>query len=117
MDKKQMSELEIRSKFILPFIKQAGWAEKQIRENVSYTAGRILVFGKAIKRGNRKEPDYILEYKPNMPLAVIEAKDNNHSLGDGMQQAIDYSSDLDLPFAFTSNGETGTGLDYFLKIT
>jgi type I restriction enzyme R subunit len=105
MDKKQMSEVEIRSKFITPAINKSGWTGEKIRENVSFTEGRIIISGKTIKRGQRKEPDYVLEYKPNLPLAICEAKDNNHSIGDGMQQALDYAKHLDIPFVFSSNGD------------
>lgn len=78
----------------------------QIREEVALTDGKILVRGRMHKRGPRKFADYILYYKPNIPLAVIEAKDNNHSLGDGMQQALNYS-DMhgELPFVFSTNGD------------
>ena len=69
-------------------VKRAGWDEMtQIREEVSFTKGRIIVRGKLVTRGKAKRADYVLYYKPNIPLALIEAKDNNHSVGDGMQQA------------------------------
>ena len=77
----------------------------QIREEVSFTQGRIMVRGKLVSRGQGKRADYILYYKPNLPLAVIEAKDNNHAVGDGLQQALDYAATLDIPFVFSSNGD------------
>jgi type I restriction enzyme R subunit len=77
----------------------------QIREEVAFTKGRIIVRGKLVTRGEPKRADYILYYKPNIPIAVIEAKDNNHSVGDGMQQALDYSVTLNIPFVFSSNGD------------
>lgn len=77
----------------------------QVREEVSFTAGRIIVRGRLHTRGKRRRADYVLSYKKNMPIAVIEAKDNNHSLGDGMQQALAYSDALDAPFVFSSNGD------------
>ena len=77
----------------------------QIREEVSFTKGRIIVRGKLVTRGKGKRADYILYYKPNIPIALIEAKDNNHSVGDGMQQALDYAVTLDIPFVFSSNGD------------
>ena len=87
MDKNSLSERDICTKFITPAVKQAGWDEMlQIREEVSFTKGRIIVRGKLVTRGKAKRADYILYYKPNIPLALIEAKDNNHSVGDGMQQ-------------------------------
>ena len=77
----------------------------QIREEVSFTKGRIIVRGKLVSRGKAKRADYILCYKPNVPIAVIEAKDNTHAIGDGMQQALDYAETLQVPFVFSSNGD------------
>src|ERR1700712_1776528 len=77
----------------------------QIREEAYFTKGRVIVRGKTVKRGEAKKADYILPYKPNIPLAVIEAKDNNHSVGAGMQQALEYAEILDVPFAYSSNGD------------
>ena len=106
MDKKQLSERDICTKFITPALREAGWNEMtQLREEVSFTKGRIIVRGKIVTRGKAKRADYILYYKPNIPLAVIEAKDNNCSVGDGMQQALDYAQTLQLPFVFASNGD------------
>src|SRR5208337_1158771 len=106
MNKKDLSERDICSKFISPAVKQAGWDEMtQVREEVSFTKGRILVRGKLVTRGKAKRADYILYYKPNIPIALIEAKDNNHSVGDGMQQALEYATTLDIPFVFSSNGD------------
>jgi type I restriction enzyme R subunit len=106
MNKKQLSERDICTKFITPSLRQAGWDEiTQLREEVSFTKGRIVVRGKVVSRGKAKRADYILYYKPNIPLAVIEAKDNNCSVGDGMQQALEYARTLQLPFVFSSNGD------------
>src|SRR3989344_247517 len=105
MNKKQMSETEICLNFITPAIEKSGWNKKQVRMNVYFTDGRIIVAGKTVKRGKRNFADYILEYKPNVPLAVVEAKDNNHPMGDGMQQGLEYAEKLDLPFVFSSNGD------------
>ena len=106
MDKRTLSERDICTKFIMPAVKRAGWDEMlQIREEVCFTKGRIIVRGKLVTRGKAKRADYILYYKPNIPLALIEAKDNNHSVGDGMQQALDYAATLDIPFVFSSNGD------------
>jgi len=106
MDKKSLSEQDIRTKFITPAILKAGWdVQTQVREEVSFTPGRIKVRGKLVARGKPKRADYILYYKPNIPVAVIEAKDNNHSVGDGMQQAIDYGRTVDVPFVYSSNGD------------
>ncbi len=79
---------------------------KQVREEVSFTDGRIIVQGKLHARGKRKRADYILYYKANVPIAIIEAKDNNKPVGTGMQQALEYSEILQIPFVFTSNGDS-----------
>src|ERR1700730_13810131 len=108
MNKKELSERDICTKYITPAVKQAGWDElAQIREEDGFTKGRIIVRGKLVSRGKAKRADYILYYKPNIPIALIEAKDNNHSVGDGMQQALEYAAKdtLDIPFVFSSNGD------------
>jgi type I restriction enzyme, R subunit len=106
INKRDLSERDICSKFIGPAVKRAGWdGIMQIREEVAFTKGRIIVRGKLVTRGKPKRADYILYYKPNIPIAVIEAKDNNHSVGDGMQQALDYAVTLNIPFVFSSNGD------------
>src|ERR1700688_4819510 len=106
MNKKDLSERDICSKFISSAVKRAGWdGMMQIREEVAFTKGRIIVRGKLVTRGKAKRADYILYYKPNIPIAIIEAKDNNHSVGDGMQQALDYAATLNIPFVFSSNGD------------
>ena len=105
MDKKKLSERDICSKFINPALEKAGWTAQQIREEVTFTNGQIMVRGKLHTRGERKRADYVLYYKKNIPLAVIEAKDNNHSVGAGMQQALGYADSLAVPFVFSSNGD------------
>jgi type I restriction enzyme R subunit len=119
VNKKDLSERDICSKFIGPALKRAGWdGMMQIREEVAFTKGRIIVRGKLVTRGKAKRADYILYYKPNIPIAIVEAKDNNHSVGDGMQQALDYAVTLNIPFVFSSNGDgflfhdrTGTSME------
>src|SRR5271166_3901013 len=106
MDKSVLSERDICTKFITPALRKAGWDEMlQIREEVSFTKSRIIVRGKLVTRGQAKRADYILCFKPNIRLALIEAKDNSHSVGDGMQQGLDYAATLDIPFVFSSNGD------------
>ncbi len=106
MSKKSLSERDICTKYISPAILNSGWdLHTQIREEVTFTAGRIIVRGKLYSRGKSKRADYLLYHKPNQPIAVVEAKDNSHALGDGMQQALDYAEILDVPFAFSSNGD------------
>lgn len=106
MNKKDLSERDICTKFITPSLVAAGWdLDTQIREEVSFTDGRVYVRGKMHARGARKRVDHILYYKPNIPLAIIEAKDNKHTVGAGMQQALGYAKPLDVPFVFSSNGD------------
>ena len=106
MLKSTLSERDICTQFILPALVRAGWnVETQIREEVPFTDGRIFVKGNKTSRGERKRADYILYYKPNIPVAVIEAKDNTHSIGSGMQQALGYARMLDIPVVFSSNGD------------
>lgn len=106
MNKKALSERDICTKFISPAIEKAGWDKmSQIREEVSFTKGRVIVRGKLVSRGKGKRADYILYFKPNIPIAIVEAKDNNHSVGDGLQQALEYATTLDIPFVFSSNGD------------
>lgn len=106
MNKSQLSETDIRTKFITPAIQDAGWnIQKQLREEVHFTDGRIIVKGETVKRAKGKKADYILYYKANLPIAIVEAKDNNHSIGDGMQQALEYAEILDIPFVYSSNGD------------
>jgi type I restriction enzyme, R subunit len=106
MDKRNLTERDICTKFVLPAVKRAGWDDMlQIREEVYFTKGRIIVRGKLVSRGKAKKADFVLYYKPNIPIAIIEAKDNNHGVGDGMQQGLDYATMLDIPFVFSSNGD------------
>ncbi len=105
MNKKDLSEADIKEKFITPAVIKSGWDElTQIGREIYFTDGRIYVKGKLTARGKRKFADYILFYKPNVPIAIIEAKDNNHSVKSGIQQALGYAHTLDIPFVFSSNG-------------
>lgn len=106
MNKKELSERDICTKFITPALQKAGWDTlTQIREELVLTKGRILVSGQLHTRAIGKRADYVLFYKPNIPIAVIEAKDNKHSVGAGMQQGMGYSELLQVPFTFSSNGD------------
>ena len=100
-----MTEEEVKLNFITPAIEEAGWTKKQIRMEFSITAGKIVVRGNTAKRLPKKKADYVLFYKENLPLAIVEAKDNSHRVGDGMQQALEYAEKLDVRFVFTSNGD------------
>lgn len=112
MDKHQLSERDICTKFITPAIQQAGWQQHQIREEVSLTDGRIQVRGKLAARikspeakGGPKRADFVLYARPSLPIAVVEAKQAKFSIGHGMQQALAYAEMLDAPFAISSNGD------------
>ena len=106
VDKKTLSERDICTKFITPAVEKSGWNKlTQLLEEVSFTDGKIYVRGKLTARGNQKRADYILYYKPNIPIAIIEAKDNKHSVRAGIQQALDYAQILDIPCVFSSNGD------------
>ena len=106
MDKRQLSERDICTKYITPALEAAGWDRmRQIREEVSFTEGRILDRGAVRARGRQKRADYVLYHKANLPLAIVEAKDNKHAVGAGIEQAIAYAEALDIPFVFASNGD------------
>lgn len=104
--KKDLSERDICTKYITPAIEKSGWnLLTQVREEVSFTDGRIFVKGNLTSRGKGKRADYILYYKPNIPIAIIEAKDNKQTVRSGIQQALDYAKILDIPSVFSSNGD------------
>jgi len=107
IDKKKLSEQDISTKFILPAIQNSGWdLMLQVSEQkLPITKGRIILNGKSIKRAEKKRPDFVLSYYKNFPLAVIEVKDNNHSIASGIQQAMTYAEILDAPFAYSTNGD------------
>lgn len=105
-EKKLLSERDICTKYITPALKKAGWdIQLQVREEVSFTDGKITVKGNKSSRGERKRADYILYYKPNIPVAIIEAKKNTLTMNAGIQQGIDYSLILDIPVVYSSNGD------------
>ena len=122
MNIKSLSESDICAKYITPALIQSGWDEAtQIRREVSFTAGRIIVRGKLVTRGRAKRADYVLYYE-HFPIALVEAKDNNHAVGDGMQQALDYAASLNISFVFSSNGDgfifhDGTGQSAQMETT
>ncbi len=106
IDKKDLSERDICTKYITPAILQAGWdLNTQFREEVTFTRGRVIVKGQRSSRAKPKRADYIIYYKPNIPIGVIEVKNNNYSVGDGMQQGLVYAEMLDVPFVYSSNGD------------
>ena len=106
MDKKKLSETDIITKFIMPAVQGAGWnLMTQIRQEVKLRDGKVIVRGQLGLRKTVKSADIVLYHKPNMPLAVIEAKANRHEIGKGMQQGLDYARLLEVPFIFASNGD------------
>lgn len=106
MSKKSLTEEDIKAQFITPAVVAAGWdINKQVRFEYEITDGRIILRGNTTVRGKRKRADYLLFYKSNIPLAIIEAKDNNHSVGAGLQQAIEYAEMLDVKYVYASNGD------------
>lgn len=100
-----MTEEEVKLNYITPAIEEAGWSKKQIRMEYTITAGKIVVRSNTAKRLQKMKADYVLFYKENLPLAIVEAKDNSHRIGDGMQQALEYAEKLDVRFVFSSNGD------------
>lgn len=100
----RLTETEVRTRFITPAIQRAGWQLSQIREEVSLTAGKVKVKGRPGARGEGKFADYVLYYKPGVPLAIVEAKHNRHTLGAGMSQALEYAEMQEALFAYSSNG-------------
>lgn len=107
---KDLSEEDIKNRFITPALERSGWSKEQMRmefpmrENIPFTDGKVIIKGKTAKRGTRKSADYLLYHHNNFPIAIVEAKDMNHDVAHGIQQAIDYARILDVPFAYSSNG-------------
>lgn len=106
LNKRELSERDICTKFITPAVERAGWdIQKQVREEYTFTDGRVIVRGNLTARGKKKRADYLIFYQPNIPIAIIEAKDNKHTIGAGIQQALEYGEMLDVPFIYSSNGD------------
>ena len=105
INKKELKEQEIRTMFISPALKDKGWeVPTNMREEYYFTDGRVLVVGSQHSVAEGKKADYLLYHK-GKPIAVVEAKDNKHAIGGGIQQAMDYALVLDLKFAYSSNGD------------
>src|SRR6476469_8973853 len=107
-DKKALSEVDICDVFITPAIKKVGWDPmKQIRREVTLAPGPVVVRGTMSSRNKKKKKfaDYILSWEPGVPIAVVEAKDNNTIVSQGIQQALGYAQILEIPCAFSSNGD------------
>ena len=111
---KKLTEEDIKYRYITPAIEKAGWIKEQVLMEYFFTDGQVLVRGNTVKRGKRKKADYILTHKDSqIPIAIIEAKDAEHSTGAGMQQAMEYAEILHIPFAYSSNGSGFVEHDYF----
>ena len=101
----QLSEEDVRNMYITPALTKKWSLEKQIRSEVYFTAGRVIVRGNMSARKKGEKADYILYYNSSKPIAVVEAKKNTLSVGAGMQQAMNYAKILDIPFAYSTNGK------------
>lgn len=107
INKKDLTEEDIKLKYITPALQDSEWDIKtQIRCEYYYTSGKINVRENVAQRGVGKKVDYLLSYKANIPIAIVEAKDNKVTVAHGIQQAIGYAQDLDIPFAYSSNGDS-----------
>lgn len=105
MDKRDLTEEDIKARYITPAVERAGWGKKQIFFERPFTDGRLILQGNKTTRGRRKRADYVLFYKNNLPLAIIEAKNNRCPMGAGLQQAIEYAEMLDVKYIYSSNGD------------
>ena len=104
LDKKQMTEEDIKLQYITPAI-QSKWGLDRMTMETRITDGRVNLRGNFVFREKPKKADYVLYLSPNKPIAIVEAKDNNHSVSYGLQQAITYARMQDIPFAYSSNGD------------
>ena len=104
LDKKQMTEEDIKLQYITPAI-QSKWGLDRMTMETKITDGRVNLRGNFVFREKPKKADYVLYLSPNKPIAIVEAKDNNHSVSYGLQQAITYARMQDIPFAYSSNGD------------
>ena len=104
-NKKELSEEDIKNRYITPALNAVGWAAEDMRMEKYFTDGRVIFQGGKHARKQGKKADYLLYSAPNYPIAIVEAKDNNHPMGGGLQQAMDYAQILDVPFAYSSNGD------------
>ncbi|WP_196596022.1 EcoAI/FtnUII family type I restriction enzme subunit R [Pectinatus frisingensis] len=101
----KLTEEDVKLRFITPAIEQAKWEKLQIRMEYYFTDGPVIVRGKTVARGKPKKVDYLLHYKDGqIPLAIVEAKDEAHTADNGLQQAMEYAEILHVPFAYSSNG-------------
>lgn len=104
LSKRQMTEEDIKLQFITPAITKK-WALSLITMETRITDGQINLRGNMVSRKEAKKADYILYLNESTPIAIVEAKDNKHAVGDGLQQAMQYAIMMDIPFAYSSNGD------------
>src|SRR5262249_1356979 len=107
-----MSEADTCRTYVVPKLHAAGWTDEQIREQVTFTDGRIIPVGGSHTRKPGKRADYLLRFRPDFPIAVVEAKAEYRNAGDGLQQAMDYAEVLGLQFAYATNGKGIVEHDY-----
>ena len=110
--KTDLSEEDIKLRFITPAIEKAGWAKENIRMEYYFTEGQVFVNGNKTSRGKAKKADYLLSKNGTFPLAVIEAKNFEHTADAGLQQAMNYAEILALPFAYSGNGKSFVEHDF-----
>ncbi|WP_405324889.1 EcoAI/FtnUII family type I restriction enzme subunit R [Fibrobacter sp.] len=113
-NKKELSEEDIKNRYITPALNAVGWAAEDMRMEKYFTDGRVIFQGGKHARKQGKKADYLLYSSPNYPIAIVEAKDNNHPVGGGLQQAMDYALILDIPFAYSSNGDGFVEHDFLM---
>ncbi len=112
LDKKEMSEEDIKHQYITPAIENNGWERSKIVMEKTITDGKINIKGNIVVRSSPKKADYVLYIEKNYPIAIVEAKDNKHSISHGMQQAKTYCQMMDVPFAYSSNGDAFQEYDF-----
>jgi len=117
LDKQQMTEEDVKLNFITPALFAKGWQDKITMETkVQFTDGKVNIRGNIVSRDKAKKADYVLYLNKGKPIAIVEAKDNNHSVSFGMQQAKEYAEMLDVPFAYSSNGDGFEEFDFLTGI-
>ena len=112
LNKKEMTEEDIKHQYITPAIEKNGWEPSKIAMEKAITDGKINLRGNIVVRSSPKKADYVLYMEKNYPIAIIEAKDNNHSISYGIQQAKEYCKMMDVPFAYSSNGDAFQEYDF-----
>ncbi len=112
LDKKEMSEEDIKHQYITPAIENNGWERSKIVMEKTINDGKINIKGNIVVRSSPKKADYVLYIEKNYPIAIVEAKDNKHSISHGMQQAKTYCQMMDVPFAYSSNGDAFQEYDF-----